>query len=118
MQFAPRYRGGPPRNASANYHRTRDEDSSHPRVFNPPTPLDRAIDYLEALRQQPNAVLLQPRPRHWSIFIELCRAAGARGNLVADAYHAALAIEHGAEWITTDGDFKRFNGLRTGHPLI
>jgi hypothetical protein len=36
---------------------------------------------------------------------------------VADAYLAALAIEAGAEWITTDRDFARFPGLRWRHPL-
>lgn len=90
---------------------------THPRIFNPPTPLERTLDYVEALREQPNAVLLQPGPRHWQIFAELCRADNARGNLVPDAYHAALAIEHGAEWVTTHGDYARFNGLRTRHPL-
>jgi predicted nucleic acid-binding protein len=41
----------------------------------------------------------------------------ATGKLVADAYHAALAIEHGCEWVTADGDFSRFPGLRCRHPL-
>ena len=41
----------------------------------------------------------------------------ATGNLVADAWHAAMAIEHGCEWTTTDGDFARFPGLRSRHPL-
>jgi predicted nucleic acid-binding protein len=36
---------------------------------------------------------------------------------VADAYLAALAIESGSEWVTTDGDFARFPGLRWTHPL-
>jgi predicted nucleic acid-binding protein len=43
--------------------------------------------------------------------------AGARGNLVPDAYLAALAIETGSEWITTDGDYRRFSALRPRHPL-
>jgi hypothetical protein len=47
----------------------------------------------------------------------LCESAGVRGNLVPDAYLAALAIESGAEWITTDGDFRRFPGLKVRHPL-
>ena len=42
---------------------------------------------------------------------------GAKGNLVADAYLAALAIESGCEWITGDRDFSRFPGLRWRHPL-
>jgi|SRR5688572_27492835 len=90
---------------------------THPRVFAPATPLDRAIEFADALRSQPNAVLVTPGPRHWEIFTHLCRAADARGNLVADAYHAALAIEHGCEWVTTDRDFARFPGLRWRHPL-
>ncbi|HEV3496005.1 MAG TPA: PIN domain-containing protein [Actinomycetes bacterium] len=47
----------------------------------------------------------------------LCRTAGVKGNLVPDAYLAALAIESGSEWITTDRDFSRFPGPRWRHPL-
>ncbi|MGI8538090.1 MAG: PIN domain-containing protein [Mycobacteriales bacterium] len=36
---------------------------------------------------------------------------------VADAYHAALAIEYGCQWVTTDRDSSRFTGLRWSHPL-
>jgi predicted nucleic acid-binding protein len=42
---------------------------------------------------------------HWGIFVRLCEAAGAKGNLVPDAYLAALAIESGSDWITTDRAF-------------
>jgi predicted nucleic acid-binding protein len=42
---------------------------------------------------------------------------GAPAFRVADAYYAALAIESGSEWITTDRDFSRFTGLRWRHPL-
>jgi uncharacterized protein len=90
---------------------------THPRVFTPPTPLGEALAFVEALRAQPNVVLVHPGPRHWDVFTRLCTAAGAKGNLVADAYLAALAIEHGCEWITTDRDFARFPGLRWRHPL-
>jgi len=37
--------------------------------------------------------------------------------MVADAYLAALAIESGSEWVTTDRDYARFRGLRWRHPL-
>lgn len=90
---------------------------THPRVFAPATPLANALDFVEALRRQPNAVEVSPGPRHWDIFTDLCTRANARGNLVADAYLAAVAIEHGCEWITTDRDFARFPGLRWRHPL-
>ena len=90
---------------------------THPRVFNPPSTLEAALAFADALRQQPNCVPINPGRRHWPIFVDLCRAAGARGNLVPDAYLAALAIESGSDWITTDRDFARFPGLRWRHPL-
>ena len=90
---------------------------THPAVFKPATPLDLALEFVGALRGQPKAVLIAPGPRHWQIFEHLCRSARAKGNLVPDAYHAALAIEHGCEWITTDRDFTRFPDLRWRHPL-
>jgi predicted nucleic acid-binding protein len=58
-----------------------------------------------------------PGERHWEIFIDLCSRVHARGNLVADAYLAALAIESGSEWVTTDRDYARFPGLRWRHPF-
>ena len=90
---------------------------THPKVFTQPTPLSQALDFCEALRSRPNATILSPGPRHWRIFTSLCVSAGARGNLIPDAYLAALAIETGSELITTDGDYRRFDGLRLRHPL-
>lgn len=90
---------------------------THPRVLDPPALVETALRFCDALRTQPNAVAVAPGERHWEIFAELCAAAGARGNLVADAYLAALAIETGSEWITTDRDFARFPRLRWRHPL-
>jgi len=90
---------------------------TNPRVFDGPTPLETALAATEILRAQPNCVLVSPGPAHWDIFTRLCLSAAVKGNLVADAYLAALAIESGAEWITTDRDFSRFPGLRWRHPL-
>ena len=90
---------------------------SHPRVFDPPSPLHHAIRFVEELRGRPTATPIAPGSRHWGIFTGLCRDAGVKGNLVAGAYLAALAIESGSEWITTDRDFARFPGLRWRHPL-
>lgn len=90
---------------------------THPRVFRDPTPLADALSFVQTIRDQPGHVPVVPGARHWSIFLSLCAQARVRGNLVPDAYFAALAIESGAEWITTDGDFARFPGLKTRHPL-
>lgn len=90
---------------------------THPRVFSTPTPTEVALEFATALRDQANAVTVTPGPRHWEIFDRLCRVTGVRGNLVPDAFYAALAIESGSEWITTDRDYSRFPGLRWRHPL-
>jgi uncharacterized protein len=85
--------------------------ATHPRVFDPPAPVEDALAFAVAYRT--GAVPIAPGPRHWPIFTALCRSARAKGNLVPDAYFAALAIESGCEWITADRDFARFPDLRS-----
>ena len=87
------------------------------RIFREPSTTQQALDACGELRSGPVAVPLQPGKRHWKIFDSLCRQTNAKGNTVPDAYHAALAIENGATWITTDRGFARFPGLRLRHPL-
>ena len=90
---------------------------THPRVFVQPSALRDAFAFTAALRDRPNAVPVTPGARHWDVFRRLCEQVGAKGNLVPDAYLAALAIEAGCEWITTDRDYSRFPALRWRHPL-
>jgi uncharacterized protein len=87
------------------------------RLWSPPTSLDQALLFVERLRQRDHCRKLIPGPDNWSIFSQLCVAASAHGKLVADAYHAALAIEHGCELVTADADFAQFPGLRWRHPF-
>jgi hypothetical protein len=44
----------------------------------------------------------------------LCRATRTSGKAVADAQHAAVAIEHACTWVSRDSDFFRYEteGLR------
>lgn len=90
---------------------------THPAVFARPTRLPDALEFAGRVRDAPSAVRIEPGPRHWKIFASLCQTARARGNTVPDAYLAALAIESGSEWVTTDRGFARFPGLRWRHPL-
>jgi toxin-antitoxin system PIN domain toxin len=90
---------------------------THPAIFKTPTPTRQALAFVEALRGAPRAAPITPGPGHFDIFLDLCRRPGVKGNLVPDAYLAALAIESGSEWVTTDRDFSRFPGLRWRHPL-
>lgn len=84
---------------------------THPKVFLEPSDLTEAIDYCELLLSQDQCIVIQPGALHWQVFIDLCQQAEARGNLVPDAWLAALAIESGSTWVTLDRDFARFPGL-------
>ena len=90
---------------------------THPKVFTKPSTIVDAFAFADQVRNQPNCVLIEPGPRHWEIFRRLCNETSVKGNLVPDAYLAALAIESGCEWITHDRDFSRFAGLRWRHPV-
>lgn len=90
--------------------------TSH-RIFPRPSRLEAVLGFCEQIRGQPNALAVSPGPRHWNLFRRLLEESQAKGNLVTDAYLAALAIESGCEWITTDRDYSRFKGLRWRHPL-
>ena len=90
---------------------------TNPRVFDPPSTLDHSFAFVASLLERPTARLIGPGPDHLSIFESLCRESGANGKLVADAQHAAVAIEHGCTIVSTDADFGRFPRLRWQHPL-
>ena len=87
------------------------------RVFARPSSVDEVFAFIRELCDRPNSRIIGPGPDHLAIFEQLCREAGATGKLVADAQHAAVAIEHGCTMVSTDSDFSRFPGLRWQHPL-
>ena len=91
--------------------------ATHPAVYRTPTPLAIVEKFIEALTAMPAAVVLRAGDQHWHLFLDLIRKADCHGNLVQDAYFAALALEHGCRWITTDRDFARFPRLVWRHPL-
>jgi toxin-antitoxin system PIN domain toxin len=90
---------------------------THARIFTRPSSLENAFAFCCVLLEHPNATVISPRERHWRLFEALCREAKATGNLLQNAWFAALAIEAGCEWITTDRDYARFAGLQWRPPF-
>lgn len=91
--------------------------STHPGIYVTPSQVSEAVAFCETILEAPGCTVIQPGTRHWAIFTDVCRQARATGNLVQDAWFAALAIESGCEWITTDRDYARFPGLRWREPF-
>jgi toxin-antitoxin system PIN domain toxin len=91
--------------------------STHKRIYVNPSSLAEALTFCRALTRPGHCTVVQPGPRHWQIFVTLCERARASGSLVQDAWFAAMAIESGCEWITTDREYARFPGLRWREPF-
>ena len=90
---------------------------THPRIFHPPATAAAAAAFVDAVLAQPGVTALRPGSGHWRIFRGLFAARHLTGNRIPDAYHAALAIEHGCEWVTLDHGFSVYPGLRC-HNLL
>ena len=91
--------------------------TTHPRLWKVPLTVEEALTFTTAVRGAPTVHDVLPSPAHWDTFSRLCRDTNARGNLVTDAWLAALAVDQGCTLITTDRDFARFRELRWKHPL-
>jgi uncharacterized protein len=86
--------------------------ATHPGVFRRPLEIAAALDVVEAWMVRPNVITphvdrhVTKRLRH------LLEAVGVGGNLVNDAFLAALALDADATVVTFDRDFDRFPGVR------
>ena len=84
--------------------------ATNARVFVQPDTVDAVLDYVDALLDPP-AEVIRAGAGHWPRFAGLCRELNLRGNLVPDAYLAALALEQRAQLVTFDRGFGRFPRL-------
>lgn len=85
--------------------------ATNPRVFVQPDAINAVLDYIDAMLDPP-AEIIRAGSGHWPRFAGLCRELNLRGNLVPDAYLAALALEQRAELVTFDRGFGRYPRLR------
>jgi len=92
---------------------------THPRIYTPPTPLEKAIDQVGAWLESPNLVLLSESEDYWPQLRCILQTGRVSGPQVHDARVAALCQQHGvSELWTIDRDFNRFPGLTVRNPLI
>jgi hypothetical protein len=92
---------------------------THPRIYAPPTPLEKAIDQVEAWLESPNLVLLSESEDYWPQLRSILQTGRISGPQVHDARVAALCQQHGvSELWTIDRDFNRFPGLTVRNPLV
>jgi toxin-antitoxin system PIN domain toxin len=91
--------------------------TTSPRVLPRPLTPEQAMSVVDGWLALPCVRTLHPGEEHWRILRELLGASGTAGNLATDAHLAALAIEHGCELYSADGDFARFARLHWVNPI-
>ena len=84
---------------------------THPGFRPRPTPLPQALTVVDSILRVPSCSMVPLGEQHWRTVRALCEAVNARGKLVADAQHAAVAIANGCTWVTRDTDFEDFRPL-------
>jgi toxin-antitoxin system PIN domain toxin len=89
--------------------------ATHPRASANPLSPGKAWSYVDSWLEA-EAWIPVPTDRHADILRRLVVAGDLRGNLVADAHLAALAIEHGVGVCSVDTDFARFSELTWINP--
>lgn len=90
--------------------------ATKPGLFPRPLGVDEALSRVDAWLAAGPAVTVDPTPNHSRIVRSLLQDVGVGGNLVNDAHLAALSIEHGAEVVSFDNDFSRFDGVEWEEP--
>ncbi|MGH8824487.1 MAG: type II toxin-antitoxin system VapC family toxin [Jiangellaceae bacterium] len=91
--------------------------STHPRASDEPLSPAQAWEFVSDWLDAEPAWIPEPTPRHAQVFRRLMVDGDLRGNLVTDAYLAALAIEHGIGVCSADSDFARFTEVRWVNPM-
>jgi toxin-antitoxin system PIN domain toxin len=91
---------------------------THPRIYDPPTPLAAALAQVEAWLESPSLELLAESDQHWPELRALVEKAQVTGGRIHDARVAALCLQHGVrELWSADRDFGRFAQLTVINPL-
>lgn len=91
--------------------------TTNPRIMPKPLTPTQALAVVDGWLAVPGVTALNPGEEHWRILRALIEESGTAGNLTTDAHLAALAIEHGCDLCSADGDFARFPHLRWMNPL-
>ena len=90
---------------------------TNPRIFSDPAPTAEALAFVDRLRRASRGRPITATPATWEVFAgHVAQDRGIRGNLVPDAYLAALAVSHGCRLATADRGFARYTGLEFFDP--
>ncbi len=92
---------------------------THPRIYKTPTPLDIALETLNALNALSNMDFIGEAEGYLERLDDIARPARVVGGAIHDARIAAICKFHGVKELwSADRDFSRFPQLETHNPLL
>ena len=80
-----------------------------PKIFQHPTPIVEAVEFVDALLTVPG-VLLAPLGPEWPRLRQLCLDKQLSGNDLPDGWLAAAASQLGEHLVSFDRDFRKLAG--------
>ena len=92
---------------------------THPKIYDPPTPLAIALDTLKAWQASPGLRLLGEGPGYFEILTKQASAGQIKGPKIHDARIASICLHHRVKKLwTADRDFSSCPDLCCENPLI
>ena len=92
---------------------------THPKIYDPPTPLATALAAIQAWRSSPHLRLLAEGPGYFEKLSAQSTAGMIRGPKIHDARIAAICLNHGVKKLwSADRDFSSFPELSCVNPLV
>ncbi len=92
---------------------------THPKIYNPPTPLATALDSMRAWMESPGLRLLGEGSGYYEIFSKQATKGKIKGPRIHDARIASICLHHGVKKLwTADRDFSAFPDLSCENPLV
>ena len=92
---------------------------THPRIYDPPSPIDAAIRQVEFWLASPTLVVAHESAAHWETLHRLVKDAKVVGPVIHDARVAAICLDQDVEALwSADRDFSRFSELKVRNPLV
>ena len=92
--------------------------TTHPRIYGPPTPIESALEAVQAWQDSPMCEMIGEEPGYFEVLKGLLVEGKIAGPAVHDARIAAICIHHNVQALwTADRDFSRFGALKTYNPV-
>ena len=93
--------------------------TTHPRIYDPPTPMYTALQAIEVWLKAGNCVAIGESIGYFDTLKAMALTGSIRGPMIHDARIAAICMQNGVDELwTADRDFSRFGALKARNPLV